>query len=163
MCACNNAGTVGTGCFLCRPRQGYIRSWLCAVSSPHEGGFKYLHCSPVSCRWWRKGNPVPGGITGAPCSWGVFSVWSTPRLQKESIVCYELVQLEVSQFGSESSRELTAEAGSQSSLGARSWRKYLSVTVTGWHEMVNTLQGCEPWRRGTSANGSHNKQHEWGH
>jgi hypothetical protein len=32
------------------------------------GGFKYLHRSPASRRKRRKGNPVPGGITGPPCS-----------------------------------------------------------------------------------------------
>jgi hypothetical protein len=33
------------------------------------GGFKYLHRSPASRRRRRKGNPVPGGITGPLCSW----------------------------------------------------------------------------------------------
>jgi hypothetical protein len=38
---------------------------LCGV------GFDYLHRSPVSRKKRRKGNPVPGGITGPPCSWGM--------------------------------------------------------------------------------------------
>jgi hypothetical protein len=36
-----------------------------------EGGFKYFHRSPASCRRQRKGNPVRGGITGPPCSLGI--------------------------------------------------------------------------------------------
>jgi hypothetical protein len=31
--------------------------------------FEHLHRSPGSRRRRRKGNPVPGGITGSPCSW----------------------------------------------------------------------------------------------
>jgi hypothetical protein len=37
------------------------------------GGVEYLHCNPASRRRRRKGNPVPGGITGPPCSWGTWS------------------------------------------------------------------------------------------
>jgi hypothetical protein len=40
-------------------------SFLC------EGGFEYLHRSPASRRRRRKGNPVSGGITKPPCSWGL--------------------------------------------------------------------------------------------
>jgi hypothetical protein len=36
----------------------------------YGGGIKYLHRSPASCRRRHKGNPVLGGITGPPCSWG---------------------------------------------------------------------------------------------
>jgi hypothetical protein len=32
-------------------------------------GLKYLHRSPASRNRRRKGNPVPGGITGLPWSW----------------------------------------------------------------------------------------------
>jgi hypothetical protein len=35
------------------------------------GGFEYIHRSPASRRRWRKGNSVPEGITGPPCSWGI--------------------------------------------------------------------------------------------
>jgi hypothetical protein len=35
------------------------------------GGVEYFHRSPASRRRPRKGNPVPGGITGPPCSWGI--------------------------------------------------------------------------------------------
>jgi hypothetical protein len=34
---------------------------------PCGGGVEYLHRSPASHRRRRKGNPVPGGITGLPC------------------------------------------------------------------------------------------------
>jgi hypothetical protein len=32
------------------------------------GGLEYLHRSPASRKRRQKGNPVPGGITGPPCS-----------------------------------------------------------------------------------------------
>jgi hypothetical protein len=35
------------------------------------GGLEYLHLSPASRKRRRKGNPVPGGITEPPCSWGI--------------------------------------------------------------------------------------------
>jgi hypothetical protein len=38
---------------------------------PCAEGVEYLHRIPASSRRWRKGNPVPGGITGPPCSWGI--------------------------------------------------------------------------------------------
>jgi hypothetical protein len=41
---------------------------LHTLKSPRGGGLEYL---PASCRRRRKGNPVPGGITGSPCSWGI--------------------------------------------------------------------------------------------
>jgi hypothetical protein len=34
------------------------------------GGLEYLYRSPASRRRRRKGNPVPGGISGPPCHWG---------------------------------------------------------------------------------------------
>jgi hypothetical protein len=34
------------------------------------GRVEYLHRSLASGRRRRKGNPMPGGITGPPCSWG---------------------------------------------------------------------------------------------
>jgi hypothetical protein len=40
-------------------------------STPHGGGFEYLHRSPASPRRRRKENPVPGVKTGPPCSWGI--------------------------------------------------------------------------------------------
>jgi hypothetical protein len=39
---------------------------------PAGGGVEYLHLSPTSRKWRRKGNPVPGGTTGPPCSWGIY-------------------------------------------------------------------------------------------
>jgi hypothetical protein len=38
---------------------------------PCGGGIEYLHRSPVSRKRRRTGNPVPGGTTGPPCSWGI--------------------------------------------------------------------------------------------
>jgi hypothetical protein len=37
--------------------------------NPCGGGVEYLHRGPASHRRRRKGNPVPGGITGPACSW----------------------------------------------------------------------------------------------
>jgi hypothetical protein len=44
---------------------GRIQSFLCG------GGLEYLHRNPASRKRRRKGNPVPGGITGPPCSGGI--------------------------------------------------------------------------------------------
>jgi hypothetical protein len=53
------------------------------------GGFEYLHRSPASRRSWRKGNPVPGGITGPPCSWGIWGPgppgWGGGSLESETV------------------------------------------------------------------------------
>jgi hypothetical protein len=38
---------------------------------PCQGGFKYLHCIPACHRRQPKGNPVPIGRIGPPCSWGI--------------------------------------------------------------------------------------------
>jgi hypothetical protein len=51
--------------------------WLCSDmfwmrEFPCGGGVQYLHRSPASRRRRRKGNPVPGGIIGLPCSWGIW-------------------------------------------------------------------------------------------
>jgi hypothetical protein len=35
------------------------------------GAIEYLHRSPSSRKRRRKGIPVPGGISGPPCSWGI--------------------------------------------------------------------------------------------
>jgi hypothetical protein len=43
---------------------------LRCLVAPCGGGLEYLHRSPASRKRRRKGNPVPGGITGSPCSWG---------------------------------------------------------------------------------------------
>jgi hypothetical protein len=40
---------------------------------PCGGGLEYLHRSPASRMRRQKGNPVPGGITGPPCSWEIYS------------------------------------------------------------------------------------------
>jgi hypothetical protein len=44
---------------------------LQGLSSPCGGRLEYLHRSPATRRRRRKGNPVPGVITGVPCSWGI--------------------------------------------------------------------------------------------
>jgi hypothetical protein len=36
---------------------------------PYGGGLEYFYRSPVSRKRRREGNPMSGGITGAPCSW----------------------------------------------------------------------------------------------
>jgi hypothetical protein len=33
--------------------------------------YEYLYPRPTSLRRRQKGNPVPGIITGPPCSWGI--------------------------------------------------------------------------------------------
>jgi hypothetical protein len=54
------------------------------------GGFEYLHRSPASRRKWRRGNPVPGGITGPPCSRGILIQGSVPpgweNLESEAVI-----------------------------------------------------------------------------
>jgi hypothetical protein len=35
------------------------------------GGLEYIHRSSASRKRRPKGNPVHGGITGPPCSWGI--------------------------------------------------------------------------------------------
>jgi hypothetical protein len=37
-----------------------------------EEGSNYLHRSPASRKRRWEGNPVPGRITGPPCSWGIY-------------------------------------------------------------------------------------------
>jgi hypothetical protein len=51
------------------PRHEYNHSFLSSI--PVWRGLEYLHRSPDSRKRRRKGNPVPGGITGRPCSWGI--------------------------------------------------------------------------------------------
>jgi hypothetical protein len=41
------------------------RNFLCG------GGLAYLHYSLARRRRRRNGSPVPGGITGPPCQWGI--------------------------------------------------------------------------------------------
>jgi hypothetical protein len=41
------------------------------LPSPRGGRFEYFHRIPASSRSQRKGKPMPGGITGPPCSWGI--------------------------------------------------------------------------------------------
>jgi hypothetical protein len=43
---------------------------IIGLYSPCRGGLEYCNRSPANDRRRRKGNPVPGGITGLPCHWG---------------------------------------------------------------------------------------------
>jgi hypothetical protein len=49
--------------------EGYIYRDL---SLQVGGGLEYLHRSPASRKRRRKGNPVPEGLAGPPCSWGIW-------------------------------------------------------------------------------------------
>jgi hypothetical protein len=50
--------------------QIYLKQFwrVCCELIPCGGGFEYFLRSPASRRSWRKGNPVPGVITGPPSS-----------------------------------------------------------------------------------------------
>jgi hypothetical protein len=52
---------------------------ISCCNSPCGGGLGYLHGSRASRRRRRKGNPVPGVITGPPCHWGDINTetWSS--------------------------------------------------------------------------------------
>jgi hypothetical protein len=39
------------------------------------GGLEYLHRCLANRKRRQKGNPLPGGIDGPPCSWGIYPVW----------------------------------------------------------------------------------------
>jgi hypothetical protein len=56
------------------PSNGSTRYNIMTVQGQNTlcgGGFQYLHRSHESRRRRRKGNPVPGGITGPPYFWAV--------------------------------------------------------------------------------------------
>jgi hypothetical protein len=57
----------------------WLTDWLTVGRNNFDfdfwGGLEYLHRSPVSRKRRRKGNTVPGGITGPPCSWGIKIRW----------------------------------------------------------------------------------------
>jgi hypothetical protein len=48
------------------------------MRSPRGSRFEYLYRSPASRRRRRKGNPVPGRISGPPCSWGIWMLGYWP-------------------------------------------------------------------------------------
>jgi hypothetical protein len=55
-------------------KEGLSLQWNLLINglcNPCGGGLEYLHCSSASRKRRPKGNPVPGGITGPPCSWGI--------------------------------------------------------------------------------------------
>jgi hypothetical protein len=80
---CNNGRAVFSTWSV--PR-GYKRDkdWSLVRVLPCGGGFEYLHRSPASSKRRRKGNPVPGGITGPPCSWGDINTGTWPSRLGES-------------------------------------------------------------------------------
>jgi hypothetical protein len=49
----------------------YLEERVNDRAHPRGGVFEYLHRSAANRRRRRKRNPVPGGITGPPCSWGI--------------------------------------------------------------------------------------------
>jgi hypothetical protein len=52
----------------------FDRNWahrIAVITDPCGGGLEYLHRRPASRKRRQKGNPVPGGITEPPCSWGI--------------------------------------------------------------------------------------------
>jgi hypothetical protein len=56
-----------------------VNLFMCLIKyTPCGGRLEYLHRSPASRRRRRKGNPVPGGITGPPCHWDINTgTWSS--------------------------------------------------------------------------------------
>jgi hypothetical protein len=86
---CDNNRTSIAGqwtCFLCLVRAKDLQEAQKVAWGSHlcGGGVKYLHRGPASCTSWRKGNPVPGGITGPCCSWGI-QIWGS--LKSEKVKC----------------------------------------------------------------------------
>jgi hypothetical protein len=49
-----------------------------------KDGLEYLHRCPASRKRRHKGNQVPGGITGPPCSWGDINTGTWPSRLGES-------------------------------------------------------------------------------
>jgi hypothetical protein len=62
-----------TRCVLCGPCR--IKYLLCIERKvglhPVWRRVEYLHRSPASCKRRQTENPLPGGITRPPCSWGI--------------------------------------------------------------------------------------------
>jgi hypothetical protein len=65
-----HAGSAATmeHVILRHPHQQTNDNLCCIRAEAISGEKKHLHRSPASRRRWRKGNTVPGGITGSPCS-----------------------------------------------------------------------------------------------
>jgi hypothetical protein len=86
---CNNIRAV----FSVGPCRGVISGTKFRAYSSNAcgGGVKYLHRSPASRRRRRKENPVPGGITGPPFSWGIWIRGPGPpgwvSLESETVKC----------------------------------------------------------------------------
>jgi hypothetical protein len=62
-----NRGTVGKSVFYSVRAKGLYNE----DTIPCGGRFEHFHRSPASRTRWRKVNPVSGGITWPPCSWGI--------------------------------------------------------------------------------------------
>jgi hypothetical protein len=61
---------------------------------PCGGRLEYLQRRPASRRRWRKGSPVPWGITGPPCHWedintetwsSTYGVWRLPESSENNV------------------------------------------------------------------------------
>jgi hypothetical protein len=63
-------GNCWKRCFLRGPCRNVNKRGNWSNCDTVWGGFEYLHRSPASRGRRRKGNPVPGGVTGPPFSWG---------------------------------------------------------------------------------------------
>jgi hypothetical protein len=50
------------------------------LRAPCGGGLEYLHRSSASRKRWQKGNPVPGGITGATLFLGEIHTGTCPQV-----------------------------------------------------------------------------------
>jgi hypothetical protein len=74
---CNKRGTIGNDVFYAVRAKGLYNEDTSRVScwrkkrDPCGGGVEYLDRNPASRRRRRRGNPVIGGTTGPPCSWGI--------------------------------------------------------------------------------------------
>jgi hypothetical protein len=87
-----NRGTVGNCVFYSVRAKGLYNEHISqATVIPCGGRVQYLHRSPTSRRRQQKGDPVPGGITGSPCSWGTYIQGSGPpewgSLDFETVKC----------------------------------------------------------------------------
>jgi hypothetical protein len=87
----NNGNMVGNGVFVGSALGLYNDDLRPAQMIPCGGGVQYLHRTLASRRRRRKGNPVPGGITGPPCSRGIqIRGPGTPgwgNLESETVKC----------------------------------------------------------------------------
>jgi hypothetical protein len=62
---------IGRGSQMGAWHQDGLADWLSVILWRWLWLWLDLHRSPAGPKRQRKGNPVPGGITGSPCSWGI--------------------------------------------------------------------------------------------